>query len=285
MKASMLRLWKWLNEKASSAAVRLTKWTGKSREPIHPKHLIDDPDHWWYVPMLRPTDMVLDVGCGNGVHTCCAASHCACAFGFDPDAQQVSIGVRTAARSGQANVCFLIGSAEQAFPFPDNFFDRVLFLDVIEHLDRRDVALREIHRVLKDDGLLLLAAPNRDTSWKKMQRDAGLFYYSDPDHRIEYTERELREELSRNGFEVSQMLPVVLDTPWSGLIDLVGGLSLSAYRRLSRWKREQAQFRPSETSGFRVVCCKVVERHEPGEINNLQLRSCIGPFDSVRLNF
>jgi hypothetical protein len=51
-------------------------------------------------------------------------------------------------------------------------------------------------------------------------------------------------------------MPVVLDTPWAGLIDAVGGLSLSLYDRLSRWKRDAAVRRPAESTGFRVVARK-----------------------------
>ena len=48
-------------------------------------------------------------------------------------------------------------------------------------------------------------------------------------------------------------MPVVYDTPWAGLIDAVGGLSLGAYARLSRWKREAAVRHPAESTGFQAV--------------------------------
>jgi len=51
-------------------------------------------------------------------------------------------------------------------------------------------------------------------------------------------------------------MPVVLDTPWAGAIDAVGGLSLALYDRLSRWKREAALRRPDESTGFRAVARK-----------------------------
>ena len=51
-------------------------------------------------------------------------------------------------------------------------------------------------------------------------------------------------------------MPVVLDTPWAGAIDTLGGLSLGLYDRLSRWKREAALRRPEENTGFRVVARK-----------------------------
>jgi len=47
-------------------------------------------------------------------------------------------------------------------PFEDEAFDIVLCLDVIEHLNFQDQvpALREVHRILKEDGTVLLAIPN-----------------------------------------------------------------------------------------------------------------------------
>ncbi len=49
-------------------------------------------------------------------------------------------------------------------PFPDNFFDRVLMFDVVEHLFPWELrqALLDIRRVLTDDGRLIIhTAPNR----------------------------------------------------------------------------------------------------------------------------
>ena len=48
-----------------------------------------------------------------------------------------------------------------AFPFEDDHFDVVLFCEIIEHLTNDPlVALREIKRVLKPDGVLVLTTPN-----------------------------------------------------------------------------------------------------------------------------
>ena len=144
-----------------------------------------------------------------------------------------------------------------AFPFPSGSFDAALFLDVIEHLVPRLDVLREIHRVLTEDGRLLVSGPNRETRWRRTLREAGLFAYSDPDHKVEYTREEFLAELAAAGFEPDgPVMPVVLDTPWAGAIDAVGGLSLGLYDRLSRWKREAAVRRPEESTGFRVVARK-----------------------------
>ena len=149
------------------------------------------------------------------------------------------------------------GDVTGSFPFRDRVFDAVLFLDVIEHVEPRVAVLREIHRVLKDDGRLLVSAPNKNTRWRATLRAAGLFAYSDPDHKIEYTQEEFLAELAAAGFEpTGPVMPVVLDTPWAGAIDALGGLSLGLYDRLSRWKREAAVRRPEESTGFRVVARK-----------------------------
>ena len=50
--------------------------------------------------------------------------------------------------------------------------------------------------------------------------------------------------------------PVVYDTPWAGLIDTVGGFSLSVYARLARWKRRRALAEPRQSTGFRALCRK-----------------------------
>ena len=100
----------------------------------------------------------------------------------------------------------------------------------------------------------MVSGPNRETTWRRRLREAGLFAFSDPDHKVEYTGEEFLAELHAGGF-VSEgpVMPVVYDTPWAGLIDMVGGLSLGLYTRLSRWKRAAALRVPRESTGFRVV--------------------------------
>ncbi len=253
-----LRAIQYLNVKLKSASMRLTRWTGKSSVYIHPKHLTRlDARHHWYTEYLEPDDIVLDVGCGSGAHALRAAGRCRLIVGFDYDERQLATGQRLAAEQGVKNLRLLEASAETGLPFADGTFDKVLFLDVLEHLHRRQAALREIRRVLNDDGVVFLAAPNRETSWKRRLEAAGLFHYSDPDHKIEYSREELETELEEGGFRVEgDFVPIVYDTPWAGLIDFVGGLSLSAYRRLSQWKRKVALQYPQESTGWQLRCRK-----------------------------
>ncbi len=248
--------WKFVNTRLTRLSMRLVRWTGKSTEYIHPKHLLNMPGYHWYLAHLEAGDGALDVGCGNGLHTLKTAGRCRRVVGFDLDRRHLALARRLAHREGADNADFCLSSAEQPFPFRAASFDKVLLLDVLEHLDHRDEALTEIGRVLKDDGQLILSVPNKGTSWKKKQKNAGLFYYSDPDHRVEYTEPELSAELHRNGFTIREISPIVYDTPWIGFIDLAGGLWLGAYRWLTQRRIKGALANPQESSGFRMVCSK-----------------------------
>jgi SAM-dependent methyltransferase len=55
--------------------------------------------------------------------------------------------------------------AEDHMPFPDLSFDRILLVHGLEHADDARRLLREAWRVLKDDGRLLVAVPNRHGLW------------------------------------------------------------------------------------------------------------------------
>jgi SAM-dependent methyltransferase len=248
----------WLNAHLKSAAVRLTRLTGKSRVPLHPKHLVKvNPAQWWYLAHLQPGDGLLDIGCGNGMHTMRAAEHVAQAAGLDCDAKALQVAHQIAARKESLRLTFMRASAEAQLPFCDGAFDVVLLLDVIEHLYGRVPLLEEIRRVLRHDGRLLLSAPNRDTTWKRRLKAAGIPCYTDSDHKTEYTLHELLAELAAGGFRLQGKPKVIVyDTPWAGAIDLVGGLSLNVYSRLVMWKVRRAHTHPKETTGWRIVCCK-----------------------------
>ncbi len=56
-------------------------------------------------------------------------------------------------------------SHEDALPFPDLCFDRILLVHGLEAADNARRLLREVWRVLKDDGHVVIVAPNRRGLW------------------------------------------------------------------------------------------------------------------------
>ncbi|MCS7231647.1 MAG: glycosyltransferase [Elusimicrobiota bacterium] len=245
-----------INSFLSSKAVFLTKITGKSKYYIHPKHLIDNPEHYWYLDYINSTDFVLGVGCNNGIHTVQCAKKCKEIWGFDYNLRAVDIAKKIALDNNLKNINFFVLDAEEKWNFKDENFDKIIMLDVLEHINNRDFVLSEVKRVLKRGGLFLFSVPNSQTKWKKLQKKLGLFYYSDPDHKIEYTIEEIKKELEKFNFKLLEIRPIVYDTPWYGLIDFVGGISLRLYSKLSKWKKEKVKNNLNESIGFKIVAIK-----------------------------
>ncbi len=58
---------------------------------------------------------------------------------------------------------------EEALPFADLSFDRILLVHGLEAADNARKLLREVWRVLRDDGRLLVVAPNRMGMWAHVE--------------------------------------------------------------------------------------------------------------------
>lgn len=96
--------------------------------------------------------VILDVGCGNGwqIAPCLKGNQ---VYGLD--ISKANIGKSTA-RGIKAQV----HDIETPFPFEDGFFDTVVCSEILEHLFFPEVTLKEIHRVLKTSGRLIVTIPN-----------------------------------------------------------------------------------------------------------------------------
>jgi SAM-dependent methyltransferase len=99
---------------------------------------------------------------------------------------------------------------EDEFPYPSDSFDVVLFCEMLEHLLMNPLAtLREIHRVLKPGGALILTTPNvaRIDNVMAMVHGANIYdpysgYGPYGRHNREYTRHELHRLLDFAGFDV-----------------------------------------------------------------------------------
>ena len=59
---------------------------------------------------------------------------------------------------------------EDALPFPDAFFDRILVVHGLEGADATRPLLRQLWRVLAPEGRMLLVVPNRTSLWAQLER-------------------------------------------------------------------------------------------------------------------
>ena len=74
--------------------------------------------------------------------------------------------------------------------------------DVLEHLSDDCEALRQIHKILGSDGVLLLTVPAYMTLWSEFDEFSG--------HFRRYTPKSLRAALTESGFQVDYLSPFML---------------------------------------------------------------------------
>ncbi len=239
---------------ASAIAVRLTKVTGKSKVPIHPKHLLEKKP--WFTGLITKKDKVLDLGSGNGQNTIKTAFVAKEVTGVEINETLIDQAKESVDLKGLKNAKFKIGNLEKKLNLPDKHFDKVIFLDVLEHIKKRDQILNEIRRILKPDGLLFVGVPNSQTSWKKFQKSAGVCSFSDPDHKIEFSEKSIRHLLEKHKFKIISFGYGKFDIPARGVVDIIGGLSTSLYKKITDVRTSAAQKNPLEASGFEIVAQK-----------------------------
>ncbi len=59
---------------------------------------------------------------------------------------------------------------ETLLPLPDRSIDRALLIHAVEHSEALPSMLREVWRVLTDDGRMIVVTPNRRSIWARLER-------------------------------------------------------------------------------------------------------------------
>jgi ubiquinone/menaquinone biosynthesis C-methylase UbiE len=114
---------------------------------------------------------VVDVGCGDGALACALASHGADVTGIDPDPAMLVAAQSRAALAG-VRATFLEGRVEQ-LPFPDASVDVVVSVTVLCFVPDAAGAVREMARVLRPGGRLVLGELGRWSLWAAIRRARG----------------------------------------------------------------------------------------------------------------
>ena len=133
-----------------------------------------------------------DIGCGPGVFTRYLCRNAT--FVVTADVDRASLG-RTFARHAREQNLAPLATRVNQLPFCDASLDTVLFLEVLEHLEDDAGALREIARILRPGGKLVLSVPVPPG-----EIDADEFGHK----REGYTRAELLRLLECGGFKVQR---------------------------------------------------------------------------------
>ncbi len=139
---------------------------------------------------LAPDDRVLDVGCGTGFGTEGLLEHVDDVHGLDQSVHQLE---KAWAKLGKHDpVAFYRGDAER-LPFRDDVFDVVWSSGSIEYWPEPEATLRELRRVAKPGGQVLVVGPDApDRTVFRRLADAIMLFYD---------EREADRMFEAAGFE------------------------------------------------------------------------------------
>ena len=137
---------------------------------------------------VSPDDDLLEIGTGLGVFSARVAPKVATYRGIEYDPAAC-----LAAKARVENPEWIQEGDAQAMRFPDNSFDSIICLEVLEHLPDFKKALDEIRRVLRLEGRLIASIP-----YVKLGAPSKI----NPYHLYEPGEDEFRTELDRRFEEV-----------------------------------------------------------------------------------
>lgn len=116
--------------------------------------------------------------------------------------------------------------------FADIFFDVVTIIDVFEHITRPQEMLKDVHRIIKQDGLLFIKVPHANFNLLKYSlykralhkftfpQDIFRDIFDSPEHVAHYTKETITKMLLENGFRVSKVeIGQPIQTPtWRALV-------------------------------------------------------------------
>jgi SAM-dependent methyltransferase len=151
-------------------------------------------DHLSRLPFQRP---ILDLGCGDGTFARILFNGVVVDTGVDTDAREIR-----RAEQRRCHADLRVASIEK-LPFESEHFATVFSNSVLEHVHDIEVALSEIHRVLKPAGMLYMTVPPpRCTT---LLRQTHVLRRFNAEHVME--EEEWQALLNRMGFAVEHHEP------------------------------------------------------------------------------
>jgi SAM-dependent methyltransferase len=167
--------------------------------------------------MEKQRGRVLDVGCGAGYFVREALKAGFAAEGVEFSADAAAFGRR------QWNLPITVGDA-QSVSHADGAFDAITLWHVLEHLPHPAEMLGTVQRLLRDDGVLILAVPNFASLQARVFK--GRWYHLEvPRHLYHFDPVSLRALLSRKGFRVDRERHDSTEHNWAGILGSIGPLS------------------------------------------------------------
>ncbi|UCB57013.1 MAG: class I SAM-dependent methyltransferase [Candidatus Omnitrophota bacterium] len=177
------------------------------------------------IEKIKPTGNFLDIGTNMGMFLRNARKRGWRLFGIEPSPALSEI-----ARE-KFGLDIYTGFLHEN-KFPDNFFDVVTMTDVFEHIAEPQEMLKDVHRIIKQDGLMFIKVPHANFNllkyslYKKIlhrfsfSQDIFRDIFDSREHIVHYTKETIIKMLDKGGFKVKAVeIDLPIQTPtWRELV-------------------------------------------------------------------
>jgi 2-polyprenyl-3-methyl-5-hydroxy-6-metoxy-1,4-benzoquinol methylase len=146
---------------------------------------------------------LLDIGCSSCDFSCRFKKVGWDVHGIDIARNKVKLAKEKGAKA-------VVGDFSKRLPFKSSLFDAVFAGEVIEHLVDTDLFIKEINRVLKLGGKLILTTPNLTSLENRIRILLGVYpvwvdyRLGGAGHVRAYTPRVLKQQLRQHGFKIEK---------------------------------------------------------------------------------
>ncbi len=110
--------------------------------------------------LLDGGDRFLDIGCGEGKLAFLAKQKYRQIYSIDIVASSIRRAQEKAKKLGESKIHFQVADVNEGLSFEDAYFDAVSCVVILEHIYNPGELLKEIYRVLKTEGQLVIVVPN-----------------------------------------------------------------------------------------------------------------------------
>ena len=196
-----------------------------------------------FIP-VRPSDIILDLGCAQGILSYFLRRKGGYWVSADLDFTNLKSSQALLGRN-------FVQMEEKALPFKSKSFNQVVCLDYLEHVSDDDLTLREISRVLKDGGRLVLITPHvgRFFMLQKIRPLVGLKLEFYGHKREGYSLRGLLRKLHKTGLRLSHHR--TYSRFFTEFLELIlNAFYVNALARKSQSKLRDGHIRPSTSDEF-----------------------------------
>jgi 2-polyprenyl-3-methyl-5-hydroxy-6-metoxy-1,4-benzoquinol methylase len=142
---------------------------------------------------IKPSDHILDLGCGSGIFSRYLAQKGSAVLGIDGSEKMINL-CEKSNTPPLPNLNYQL----ETLPFEDDFleknqFDTIISSSVIEYIEQDIFLLEQIHYLLKPQGIVIISFPNKNSIYRKIER--FIFKMTDRPAYYKFVKRLYDEEL------------------------------------------------------------------------------------------